>query len=265
MTAFDARSYWDTRLRKNWSLHGVGIKNLSHNYNRWLYRVRRAVFRRTVRRHRLTAEQPRVLDIGSGTGFYIHLWQRAGAGQITGMDIADSAVERLRDRYPQHTFTRADISTARPYEPETFDVISAFDMLFHIVDDDAYRQAFTHMHDMLRPGGALVFTENFLRASKRGHARHFVSRSLASIETVLRQTGFSIRSRDPAFVLMNVPVDASRQWRSNLWRKRIRPLIRNERRGNIVGAALYPLELLLTRLLSESDTTEIMVVRKAAD
>lgn len=46
---FDARQYWDRRLGATWSLQGVGLKNVSRSYNRWLDRVRARIFDRALR------------------------------------------------------------------------------------------------------------------------------------------------------------------------------------------------------------------------
>ena len=50
-----------------------------------------------------------VLDVGSGTGFYIDLWRRLGVRSVTGSDIAEKAVEELSARYPSNRFVRLDI------------------------------------------------------------------------------------------------------------------------------------------------------------
>ena len=41
MPGFDARCYWDGRLRSRWTLGGTGHLQYSAAYNRWLYRAKR--------------------------------------------------------------------------------------------------------------------------------------------------------------------------------------------------------------------------------
>lgn len=260
-TDFDARRYWDRRLRRDWTLHGVGMARLAHSYNRWMYRVRGRVFRRTVRKTGLDVAGSTVLDVGSGTGFYIDWWRRLGARRLSGVDIADSAVARLRERFPEVRFERVDVSDEVPFDDGAFDVVSAFDVLFHIVDDERYPRAVAGIHRMLRPGGWFIFSEHFVHDQRRGR-RHHVSRTLGEIEELLHRTGFDIVSRRPMFVFMAWPVDSGKRWRWDLWSKRMLPLIKQERWGGVVGAALYPAEVLLTRVLRESPSMEIMVCRK---
>ena len=69
---FDPKAYWESRLSDEYSLAGVGYSGLGLSYNRWLYRIRKRVFRRTVRGFLVgDPGAARVLDVGSGTGFYI--------------------------------------------------------------------------------------------------------------------------------------------------------------------------------------------------
>lgn len=258
---FDSRRYWDKRLKQNWTLHGVGMLRLAHNFNRWQYRVRDRVFRRTVRRAGIDVPRSAVLDIGPGTGFYIDAWRTLGARSVSGVDIADSAVEQLREKFPDVAFERADISDGAPFDDEAFDAISAFDVLFHIVDDARYELAIAEVHRMLAPGGRFVFSENFVPERRVGR-KHYVSRSSEEIEGLLHRSGFEIVRKRPMFVFMVPPVASSSRWRWHLWSKRILPLAKRELRGKYLGAVMFPVEVLLTAVLRKSPVMEIVVCRK---
>jgi 2-polyprenyl-3-methyl-5-hydroxy-6-metoxy-1,4-benzoquinol methylase len=157
---YDARRYWDLRLDKHWSLRGVGMLRLGHSWNRWQYRVRRVVFRHIVRSLDVDLSTAKVLDIGSGVGFYINLWRQAGAANVTGVDIADSAVRRLSECLPGIRFERLDISGDVGHLGGNYDAVSAMDVLFHIVNDDLYERAFANVYNLLRPGGWFIFSEH---------------------------------------------------------------------------------------------------------
>jgi SAM-dependent methyltransferase len=259
---FDPRQYWDRRLETTWSFQGVGLKNVSKAYNRWLYRVRSRVFTRAVRRLDIDPRGARVLDIGPGVGFYVTRWLSLGA-DVTGADIADSAVRRLADRFPAARFVQLDIGAPDPPLEGGFDVIDAFDVLFHLPDDDQHARALRNVHDLLRPGGWFVFTDMF--ATKRSTpSAHYVRRSRTEIERAVHDAGLRIVSREPAFVLMNYPFDGHRLHRK-LWLKVLAPMQHRERPGGLLGALLYLPELLLTRLRRESPTTELMICRRPID
>jgi len=76
---FDTKNYWESRLESNYNLKGVGDIGLSESYNKSLYRVRGNVFRYAIRDITLDKAKINVLDIGSGTGFYIKQWLQSGA------------------------------------------------------------------------------------------------------------------------------------------------------------------------------------------
>ncbi len=114
------------------------------------------------------------------------------------------------------------------------------DMLFHITDDDAYGRAFANLARMLRPGGLLVFTENFVHGPRRAGA-HQVSRPLAEIEALVRAAGLEPLWRRPAFVLMNGPVDSDSRLLRGAWGVLTRipraPAGRRARAGRSAGPA----------------------------
>jgi SAM-dependent methyltransferase len=260
--SFDPERYWSTRLERTYSLAGVGWLGLSESFNRWMYAVRRRVFRRTVRGH-VDMSRARVLDVGSGTGFYVDLWQALGAGDVTGCDLTTFAVERLRSRFPNLHFERVDISATTPVVVEgPYDAISAMDVLFHIVDDEGYAQALQNLGELLALDGVLVITENLPHGATL-RTEHQASRSLDTVIGLLREAGLEVVSRRPLFVLMNTPVDSQSTFLRIVF-PRVFALARGRVSGWLVGALLYPLELALTRLLREGPTTEIVVCRRSA-
>lgn len=257
---FDPERYWSDRLEQSFSLEGVGWLGLGEPFNRWLYAVRRHVFRRAVR-NRVDVPRARVLDVGSGTGFYIRLWQELGAAEITGSDLTDVAVDRLRTRFPTARFEQVDISAQSVELDGGYDAISAMDVLFHIVDDDGYARALQNLGGLLAPGGRLVFTEFLLHGGTR-RGEHETDRSLSEVSGLLREAGLEIELRKPLFVLMNTPVDSDSPVLERTWTAVNLLVRRGPRMGGAVGAALYPLELGLTRLVREGPSTEIVVCRK---
>lgn len=262
---FDVRGYWEARLRRHYSLEGVGYLRLGSQFNTWMYRVRARVFARVARSLGVAWDSARVLDVGSGTGFYVDQWHRLGVPRITGVDITDKAVEELTRRFPGDDFLREDVGRAWSDVPRLttrdFDAVSAMDVLFHLVDDHAYATAFVNLAAVLRPGGWLLWSDNFLRHGSERVA-HQASRSLAESEAAVRSAGLEIVRRVPMFVLMNYPADTRSRLARWAWTAAVAPAALAEPLGWLVGGAMYPLELWLTSRKSEGPTTEIMVCRK---
>ncbi len=262
MAPFDVKQYWETRLADDFSLSSVGRLHWGPYYNQWQYRIRRKVFLRSLRAVADDFAAAAVLDIGSGTGFYVDRWEELGAGRITGVDLAGVAVQKLREKYPRHEFYELNIGDSNCRIPNgPFDFVSAMGVMFHIVDDEQYKNALRNLYASLKPGGILIFSDLFLH----GQARRFsylVHRPLTMVEAMIRETGFEQLARRPLFVLMNEPVDSTNPLLKFYWGVMQRIVNRAQWTGFIFGATLYPLESLLVRSLGESPATEIMVCRK---
>ncbi|HEX2187214.1 MAG TPA: methyltransferase domain-containing protein, partial [Chloroflexota bacterium] len=97
-----------------------------------------------------TAAQ-RILDAGCGTGGNLR-WLEA-FGSVYGIDLSAHAIGFCRQRGLQ-TVARGSV-TALPYADRSFDLITSFDVIYHLgVEDDL--AALREMHRVLRPGGHLL-------------------------------------------------------------------------------------------------------------
>jgi SAM-dependent methyltransferase len=233
-----------------------------------MYRVRARVFARVARSLTVDWPRARVLDIGSGTGFYVEQWHRLGVPRVTGVDLTDAAMEALRRRFPKDHFEQLDIgqplATGCSLLATAFDAVSAMDVLFHLVDDAAYAQAFRNLATLLAPGGWLLWSDNFLhRGAARAEVPHQVSRPLTESTRVVEAAGFEVVRRVPMFVVMNYPADSRSRLAKLAWTGLVAPAAVAEPMGWLLGAALYPLEVALVRAMRESPSTELMVCRKA--
>jgi SAM-dependent methyltransferase len=264
MTETNAKDYWESLHNRSYGLTSVGYICVGRPFNAWMYRVRRRVFRKTVRAF-VPARDPEILDIGSGTGFYLDRWRELGFRRISGSDVSKMAVERLRERYPSLDLDQFDIGE----EPagvvqRQFDIVSIIDVLFHITSDRKYEQAFANLAALVKPGGILVLSENFIHQEGPREAQQ-VNRSLSGITSLLEEVGFEPLVRRPMFVLMNYPVDSTSTLHRLCWRALVLAMAAWNPLGAVVGAILYPLETLLVALLKEGPSTELMVCRRVSD
>ncbi|MEY9213165.1 class I SAM-dependent methyltransferase [Thermobifida halotolerans] len=262
MTSQDERrAFWEERLAADWTETGVGYRALGRPFNEWMYRVRREVFLERAGALDMDLTRARVLDVGSGTGFYVQAWRDLGVASVTGCDLTEAAVARLRRRFPGLRFERLDIADpGDTLAGADFDAVSCMDVLFHITDDDRYTAALESVARLVRPGGYFVLSENFLhRPVQRGANQ--VNRTIGWITGQLDRVGFDVVRRSPFLVLMNAQVDAGPVWRKT-WGGTLRAATLTGPTGWLAGAALYPLERRLVRTRQESPTTEIMVCRR---
>jgi 2-polyprenyl-3-methyl-5-hydroxy-6-metoxy-1,4-benzoquinol methylase len=262
VSSFDTRAYWENRLGQDWSLQGVGFSRLGRRFNDWAYRLRGERFAELVEHYLPEHKSARVLDIGSGTGFYIDAWQRLGVREIIGMDLTDAAVANLKGAFPNVTFLRNDITEGiGDLAPESFDIVSCMDVMFHVVDTAKFAAAMDNVSSALRPGGHFVWSDFFVHG-KEVVKNHIAWRSLYRVESILDHAGFDIVARKPLFFMMNEPRDTQSRVVLNGWKGLMWLASQSENAGEFVGRNLYRLDTKLNATRDESPSTEVMVCRK---
>jgi 2-polyprenyl-3-methyl-5-hydroxy-6-metoxy-1,4-benzoquinol methylase len=258
---FDATEYWENRLSDSYTLGATGWSGLGESFNRWSYSVRKRVFARAIRETLGDVSSLRVLDVGSGTGFYLDAWRRLGVTKLVGSDLTSAAVARLTARYPDVAIHTLDIGAPDGrLEVAAFDVISIIDVLYHIVDDERYEQAIANLAAMLKPGGTLLLTENFVGATQVG--RHQINRTEQSVRAMLESKQLSPAGQWPVFFLMNTPVSSQSQLLARWWRLAMRIAGHGEAWGWTLGAALFPLEVALGRVRRDGPSTKLAAWRR---
>jgi len=104
--------------------------------------------------HRIAPERigRDLLEVGGGqSGLSKMLYPGA---QITNLDLDPSFSERAANRQPGMRFVQGD-AAAMPFQDASFDVVTMFDLLEHVEDDDAVAQETLRV---LRPGGWVLIT-----------------------------------------------------------------------------------------------------------
>ena len=196
--AYEPREFWQRRLSEHFDLRGTGESGLPLAYNRACYALRRSVLDRALREAGAAVAGRTVLDVGCGTGFFTAYYLDHGA-RVTGLDIAPVAIERLAARHPEARFLLADVSEAEI--AGHFDLVNAFDVLYHITDDARWERAVRHLAQAVAPGGLLLVTDTF--AALGGLAAHNQSRPLARYQELLAAAGLVPGRLYPTHVLLN--------------------------------------------------------------
>lgn len=132
----------------------------------------------------------RILDAGCGTGR--NALELAKLGEVTGIDLSSRAI-RLCTARGLTRIARASVGDI-PFAGETFDLVTAFDVLCHaaVVDERATLQEFWRV---LRPGGRLLLHLPAYAWLKSTHdqAVHNERRYAASdVRAMLRAAGFTV-------------------------------------------------------------------------
>jgi 2-polyprenyl-3-methyl-5-hydroxy-6-metoxy-1,4-benzoquinol methylase len=165
---FDEAHYLEVYASQEYQdiVKDLGIK--SHDY-----RVERFGRERVgLMAQHLSTPAPRYLDVGCSTGFVVEAARDAG-WQATGTDLNPSAVEFGRGRgLDLRTVALEDAGFA----DGSFDAVSLFDVLEHLLDPVATLRACTRL---LAPGGIVfLYVPNYDSASRllMGNNAHFIWR-----------------------------------------------------------------------------------------
>jgi len=181
---------------------------------------REIVLRHHVRvaRRCFSCPQPRVLDIGAGSGTFLHVLRRMTGIQGEGLDVSADAARAARDLYGI-TVHPLDIAEAG-FPPDAFDLITMFHVLEHLPRP---REALLKILSWLAPEGVLLVQVpnlNSYQARLFGPRwigidipRHLVNFTPAGLRRLLEGTGFSpgaasfysLRDNAPAIVSSLAP------------------------------------------------------------
>ncbi len=106
----------------------------------------------------LLAPKSRILDLCCGTGQLAH-WLSGCGFRVTGLDGSSEMIRHARRNAPRGDFVVED---ARAFHvPGAFDaVVSLFDSLNHIPDEDGLLRVFANVYEALAEGGLFFFDMN---------------------------------------------------------------------------------------------------------
>jgi SAM-dependent methyltransferase len=150
----------------------------------------------------VTDRRPRILDVGCGTG--ANLLMLSKYGEAEGVDISEDALAFCRTR----GLDKVKLGAAEelPYADDTFDLVTALDVVEHMDDDLA---GLTEMRRVLRPGGrVLLFVPTFmflwgLQDEVSNHRRRY---RMPELQRVLEQAGFDVERTTYANITFFAPI-----------------------------------------------------------
>lgn len=199
MTRYNPKEYWEKQLGTHFALRGVGCVSCNETYNKYLYFLKVSSLDKILNKYSIPIKEKSILDIGSGIGFFVDYYNKKGAKKITGMDITEISISMLKEKYPAYNFQVADISDPNLHFKEKFDIVNAFDVIYHITDDDRFEIAINNISSLCIGGGYVLITDVF---REREAYVHVHNRSLQKYKKKLTENSIEILDIIPIYYLM---------------------------------------------------------------
>lgn len=175
----------------------------------WWYIGRRRIIASFVREicRAFKDRRPKILDVGCGTG--ANLVMLGEFGEAHGIDVSEDALSFCRERGLANV--RHGAAEELPYEDETFDLVTALDVVEHLDDDLAGLKEFRRV--LRSDGRILLFVPAFMflwgvQDDVSHHRRRY---TLPELLRVVREAGFEIERATYANITFFLPILAVRK------------------------------------------------------
>jgi SAM-dependent methyltransferase len=184
--------------------HTYAIMNRVED-SHWWYVGRRQILEsfleRIIRNPKSKIQNPKILDVGCGTGGNLEMLEKFGAAE--GVDVSDEALEFCKSKGLK---VHKGLAEKLPFTDASFDVVTALDVIEHLDDDVA---GLKEMHRVLKAGGkTLVFVPAFmwLWGVQDDVSNHRIRYTKKQITERLERAGFAIERATYANLTFFAPI-----------------------------------------------------------
>jgi 2-polyprenyl-3-methyl-5-hydroxy-6-metoxy-1,4-benzoquinol methylase len=118
----------------------------------WWYRARRDILARLIERAIVLPAEPRILEVGCGTGHNLPMLARFGRVDATEIDGFARVIASKR---LGHAVRDAALPELKGVPDRTYDLVAILDVLEHVEEDCA---SLVTMAEKLKPGGRILLT-----------------------------------------------------------------------------------------------------------
>lgn len=239
----EGKTYWDKRLSDHDGMQATGAFHLPESWQKWMYKGTERAIRRLFKQADFTVRDQAVLDFGCGFGYFENFWEASGAKRADGVDISSVSIEKLQRLYPHRKYVCANLAES-PAALQAFappDLVTAINVVFHIVTDEVLVANLDALCSILPPGGGFLFNDVVADKPDAPHVKH---RSLDWWREKLSGLGLDLIASVPVFIVHN---------------KVIRGV---HRYPGLTGAFQYYLDGLLLSLVPNSATLFVHLAKK---
>jgi SAM-dependent methyltransferase len=175
----------------------------------WWFVGRRAILEsfleQIIQNPKSKIQNPKILDVGCGTG--ANLEMLANFGEAEGVDVSDAALEFCKQKGLK---AYKGLAESLPFADESFDVVTALDVVEHLDDDIA---GLKEMNRVLRTSGkTLIFVPAFmwLWGVQDDVSNHRIRYTKKQIVERLEKAGFTIERATYANITFFAPILSGR-------------------------------------------------------
>lgn len=186
---FDPQDYWEGRHRTHHgSLRAVGHRQLSDEANAEQYRIKESRIIGMIRRYVHEPCGRTLLDAGCGVGVLIPVYVKLGFA-VVGVDFSDTAVRQAQASGVSAQFIVSSLAGLEL--GRRFDVITAIDVLLHIVAENEWADTLSSLSRHVKPGGVLIILDRFADRTE-GWSNHCKPRSMDRYAATFADLGLRI-------------------------------------------------------------------------
>jgi SAM-dependent methyltransferase len=199
-----SKEYWAKRYKTDFSFRSSAHISFSWEYNQYVYKAYIRTLKSLMQNNQKIIKDKRILDIGSGTGYYIDFYKKNSVSSLIGTDITDISVRNLSKKFPEYQFVQNDITSQLPVllTDNKYDIISVFDVLYYIIDDDLFKKSIENISKLCDDNTIIVITDRFVDQVPNTGLVYFKFRSIAKYSKILNKYGLKIIDRKPVNFLL---------------------------------------------------------------
>lgn len=261
-------------------LDEVGHTDMGRRWNQWAYRLRGRAVVDAIDEHIGWSKVRRIFEGAFGVGFYLRLWRARAVPVVVGMDLSEAATEHCSaafGAYDLRSGSLTELAAVSDYAhlAASFDVVTAIDVIYHIVDDTAAERALRALAGLVAYGGLFLATDKTVGLHSRFDEQPIVVRRPVKWYTdILTDCRLEPVALKPVFWCMDPPVDHARRSVSLVaatcgwWAMRAvtkgwkRNSLVQRFAGSVSGAVGYSVDSAMLRISSSSPNLQLLVYRR---
>ncbi len=156
--------------------------------NHWWFVGRRRILTDVLMTYTDLPSRSHILEVGCGTGGNLSMLSQFG--HVSGIEPHDKA-RQLASKKGDYEIRRGSLPHDIPFDPQSFDLISALDMLEHVPED---QHSLLSLRNFLRPDGWLLITVpafSFLWSTHDDDHHHKRRYNKTQLLQIVQEAGFS--------------------------------------------------------------------------